>query len=131
MVFTLILAFLYLRYTKPVYGISSTLLIKDEKKGTASDDMLSQLELFGGSKVVDNEIEILQSKTLMRSVVKRLFLDVNLSAEGRVVSTDIYSDRPVNFQTFEIQKKYFGKEFILSFPNSNQYALENAETGKK
>jgi len=30
--FALIIAFLYLRYTQPVYEISSTLLIKDEKK---------------------------------------------------------------------------------------------------
>ncbi|RYE30172.1 MAG: hypothetical protein EOP48_32145, partial [Sphingobacteriales bacterium] len=63
-------AYLYLRYTKPIYEVTSTLLLKDDKKGGPSEDILSQLDLAGGSKVVENEIEVLRSKTLMAAVVK-------------------------------------------------------------
>lgn len=125
------IAFLYLRYTKPVFEITSTLLIKDEKKGMPSEDILNQLDLFGGSKVVENELEILQSKTLMSIVVKRLNLNIDLKAEGRVVNSDVYEKRPVSFQTFEMDERFYGKELKLRFLNDNQYALEDIKTGRK
>ncbi|WP_449437250.1 hypothetical protein [Pedobacter steynii] len=81
--------------------------------------------------MVDNEVEILQSKTLMARVVKKLNLNVNFKTEGRVVSRDLYEKRPVDFQTFEMRSDYFGKEFKLSFTSADQYTLENTETGKK
>ncbi|RZK74935.1 MAG: hypothetical protein EOO92_16650, partial [Pedobacter sp.] len=130
-VLALSIAFLYLRYTKPIYEVSSTLLIKDQKQDGMSKDILSELDLFGGSKVVENEIEVLQSKTLMATVVKRLNLNITLNARGRVISTDLYLERPVNFQTFEMKEDYFGKEWKLSFPNQSQYILEDPETGRK
>ncbi len=127
----LIGGYLYLRYTIPVYEVKSSLLIKDEKKGIPTDDMLSQLDIFGGSKVVENEVEILQSKTLMSRVVKKLNLNVSLKTEGRVISRDFYDQRPVNFQTFAMRPEYFGKELKLSFGSADQYTIENVETGKK
>ncbi len=54
-------------------------MIKDEKKGLGGSqgDMLSELSnQFGGNKLVENEVEILKSQTLMEQVVKDLSLDV-------------------------------------------------------
>ena len=80
----LVLAFLYLRYTTPSYEASTSILVKDEKKG----GMLSELSAFsdlglGGGSVnnVDNEIEILKSRTLIESTVKKLNLNVALLVE--------------------------------------------------
>src|SRR5690349_10167377 len=76
-VFCVISAYFYLRYTDEIYSVNTTLLIKDERKGGAGGgDLLTNLDLFGSSKVVDNEIEILKSKTLMRKVVDRLNLTI-------------------------------------------------------
>ncbi|MGO4770129.1 GumC family protein [Flavobacterium sp. W22_SRS_FK3] len=98
-VLCLVLAFLYLRYTTPSYEASTSILVKDEKKG----GMLSELSAFsdlgiGGGSVnnVDNEIEILKSRTLIESTVKQLNLNVNLIVEGNVVDRDIYEGSPVN-----------------------------------
>lgn len=98
-VLCLIFAFLYLRYTAPSYEASTTILVKDEKKG----DMLSELSAFsdlgvGGGSVnnVDNEIEILKSRTLIESTIKKLNLSVNLLVEGNVVDRDIYGSAPIN-----------------------------------
>ncbi|MDR7210663.1 polysaccharide biosynthesis tyrosine autokinase [Flavobacterium piscis] len=95
----LLLAFLYLRYTTPSYEASTSILVKDEKKG----GMLSELSAFsdlgiGGSYVsnVDNEIEVLKSRTLVESTVKKLNLNVSLLVEGNVVDTDVYAKAPIN-----------------------------------
>lgn len=95
----LVLAFLYLRYTTPTYEASTSILVKDEKKG----GMLSELSAFsdlglGGGYVsnVDNEIEVLKSRTLVESTIKKLNLNVSLLVEGNVVDTEIYAKSPIS-----------------------------------
>lgn len=71
----------YLRLATPIYNISATVLIKDEKKGGGAS-MSSELERMGldgfvsSSNNVDNEIEVLRSKSLAMEVVNRLGLFV-------------------------------------------------------
>ncbi|WP_456313298.1 GumC family protein [Pseudomonas shirazensis] len=98
-VICLVAAFLYLRYATPIYQATTAILVKDEKKG----GMLSELSAFsdlgiGGGSVnnVDNEIEILKSRTIVESTVKRLNLNINLIAEGNVVDRDIYKDASIS-----------------------------------
>jgi tyrosine-protein kinase Etk/Wzc len=72
----LLCAFTYLSAASPEYRIYSQILIKDDKSGMGDSDALKQLNMFSPSKVVDNEIDILKSFTLMESVVKKLNLHV-------------------------------------------------------
>jgi len=130
-IFALGVAVIYLRYTKPMYEVSSTLLIKDDKNSVPENDLLEQLDLSGGSKVVENEVEILRSKTLMGAVVKRLQLNVNLIAEGRVVDASLYEKRPVKFSVLDDATRIIGKQFRLSFPNDSTYMLTDIEKGIK
>jgi tyrosine-protein kinase Etk/Wzc len=129
----LTLAFFYLRYTPEVYAVKGTLLIKDQKKGSgiAGDDLLTEIDLFGSSKVVDNEIEILKSKTLMHRVVNRLNLMIGYHIEGRVTQKDIYATKPVNIGVLEMDSTYYGKVLNLSFPTSTTYLLIDELGGKK
>jgi tyrosine-protein kinase Etk/Wzc len=61
-------AYAYIRYKVPVYGITASILIKDEKKGTDESKVLEQLNLFSSKKIVENEIEIVQSRSLLKEV---------------------------------------------------------------
>lgn len=123
-------AFLYLRYTKPLYEVSSTILIKDQKKNGGGGDLLNDLDLFGGSKIVENEIEILQSKVLMRKVVSRLNLNVKYQTEGRVINSDLYEVKPIDFIPLSLDSAYYGHMFKITFPNKSQYVLEDLKTAK-
>ncbi|WP_316742778.1 polysaccharide biosynthesis tyrosine autokinase [Pedobacter antarcticus] len=132
-IFCLSIAFIYLRYSSPAYLVNSTLLIKDDKKGPGAGaaDLLNELDMFGSSKLVDNEIEIIKSKTLMRKVVDRLNLSVTYKTEGRVVDSDIYTNKPVNIDVVEINSSIYGESLNLTFPSATTYQLEDTETGKK
>jgi len=83
-VISIIIAGAYLLYTTPTYNISATLLIKDEKKGIDDPSIMQSLNISSSSNIVENEMEVLNSKTLLRDVVMKL----NLYAP-------IYSDQPV------------------------------------
>ena len=90
----------YLRLTTPIYNISATVLIKDEKKGggasMSSDLEKMGLEGFGSSSSnVDNEIEVLRSKSLAREVVNNLGLFVTYMDEDEFPSKELYHTSPV------------------------------------
>ena len=90
----------YLRLTTPIYNISATVLIKDEKKGGGAS-MSSDLEKMGlegfvsSSSNVDNEIEVLRSKSLAREVVNNLGLFVTDMDEDEFPSKELYHTSPV------------------------------------
>lgn len=90
----------YLRLTTPVYNITATVLIKDEKKGGGAS-MSSELEKMGldgfvsSSNNVDNEIEVLRSKSLAREVVNKLGLFVTYIDEDEFPRKELYHTSPV------------------------------------
>jgi len=107
-------AYFYLHYAVPVYETAATILVKDEKKGLDDNsNLMEQLNLFGSKKLVENEIEIIQSRTLMREVVKNLDLYAPITQEGRINSWPAYLISPVIVQVrqpdslIEQKKIYF------------------------
>ena len=94
-------AYIYLRYTRPIYQVSARMLVKEEdKKGSASaKQFLSNIEDFGtmnNSSGFENEIEILQSPMVVHDAVKRLKLYTEYWIEGRISDQLVYSNQPVS-----------------------------------
>ena len=98
--FCVVCAFAYLKVATPVYNVSATVLIKDDKKG-GSANMASELEKMGlGGMVasasnVDNEVEVLKSKSLALEVVEQLNLYVSYRNEDGWLSKEMYRTSPV------------------------------------
>ena len=94
------LALIYLRYAEPVYEVSARMLIKDEnRKRNVTNQMLAGVEDLGflsNSTGIDNEMEVLRSRILLRDVVKDLKLYAEYRTEGRVSSKITYQTQPVN-----------------------------------
>jgi tyrosine-protein kinase Etk/Wzc len=90
-----LLSWLYLHFAVPVYQTSATILVKDEKKGVDDANLMEQLDLFGSKKFVENEIEVIQSRQLMREVVKNLSLYAPVTCEQPVFSKPGYVVSPV------------------------------------
>lgn len=90
----------YLRLTTPIYNVSATVLMKDEKKGGGAN-VSSELEKIGmtgfisSSSNIDNEIEVLRSKSLAREVVSRLGLFVTYMDEDKFPKRELYRTSPV------------------------------------
>ena len=90
----------YLRLATPVYNISATVLIKDDKKGGNTGGMagLEELGLSGlisSSQNIDNELEVLRSKTLVKEVVNQLNLYVSYADQDEFPSKNMYKTSPV------------------------------------
>ena len=98
--FCVVCAFAYLKVATPIYNVSATVLIKDEDKGGGAT-MASELEKMGlGGMMntksnVDNEVEVLKSKSLALEVVEQLNLYVSYRNEDGWLSKEMYRTSPV------------------------------------
>jgi tyrosine-protein kinase Etk/Wzc len=68
------LSFFYIQYAIPKYQATASLIIKDEKKGNDDSRIMESLNLLGSKKIIENEIEVLKSRPVIESVVKKLHL---------------------------------------------------------
>lgn len=121
-------AFLYLKRMPPVYTVKARLLIQDDEKGTGSEPALQEINLFKTRTLVENETEVLKSRSLVEEMVKELQLPIQYWTADKFKRVDLYTNSPVRFtllipyrsfnnQTIDIVIKD-QKTFILKQPNS-------------
>ena len=94
-------AYVYLRYQPPVYNINSTVMIKqgDKTKSTAATALASMQDLGTMSMAnnFDNEIEILQSYSLIKKVVTSQNFYITYFSERKFgYDIPLYKNAPVN-----------------------------------
>lgn len=94
-------AWCYLRYQAPVYNVNATVLIKQDDKNkaggaNASLAAMQDLGMLSMANNFDNEVEIIQSRTLLKKVVNALNLNITYT-EKRTFGYPIqlYKNTPV------------------------------------
>lgn len=90
-------AWIYLRYATPTYSVSATVMIKDDKKGGRNSEAqaLESMGFLQGGGNIENEVEILRSKSLIKEVVISQKIYTSYSTQGRIGSRDLYTDSPL------------------------------------
>ena len=125
----MIAAYVYLYVATPVYNISATVLIKDDKKGGASNNVggLDELGLSGlitSSQSIDNEIEVLRSKTLVKEVVNYLNLYVTYKDEDLIPSKELYKTSPVQVNMTPQEAEKLKKDIVVEMVVQPQGSLD-------
>lgn len=119
--------YLYLRYTPKVYNIRATLLIKDDNQNNASQ--VSQVSVFSRRQGIQNEIEILNSKIVMRQVVRDLDLNIVYKIKGLAFNTDVYSRTPFHVVFADKDRVGSAQWEVKILDNYNyQILFDNANT---
>ncbi len=92
---SLVAALMYMKYAIPEYEINATILIKDEKKGADDSKLLEALNIYSSTKIVENEIEVIQSKELLKEVIGNLSLFASVYEDGHLLARSAYTTSPV------------------------------------
>lgn len=87
------IAFFYVYKSTPLYRIEGSILIQDDKKNS-SKDLFKELDVFGSKKVIENELEILKSKSLMNKAMRDLDFNVSYFWKGNVSKKELYKNSP-------------------------------------
>ena len=126
--FFLMLSFLYIRYTTPLYKTTATILVKDKYKGSLENELTAFADnrSFKESNVsVSNEIFIIKSRSLVEKVVDNLNLNYIYRTEGRVKGFDIYDTKPISLTIIDAPKgfNYQYTNFKITILNATEFEL--------
>ncbi len=131
-------AFIYVRYTLPEYVASSTLLVKDDRRGDIMSEVsaFQDLDLLGNVKGnVDNEVEILKSRNLLQKVAKELRLNFQFHLSKQPLDLELYKNNPINvtFLNGDSSVYYVDTAFNIIVNSETDFILEdqNGESNQK
>ncbi|MFY7964906.1 MAG: Wzz/FepE/Etk N-terminal domain-containing protein, partial [Chitinophagaceae bacterium] len=105
-------AFIYLRYQKPVFKNTALMYVKpDDKTGgsirgaSGSGDLIDAAMLGGGKRVnLENEIELIKSRSLMQRVVEKNNLNIQYYSIGKVNTLETNEDDvPFTFKVIRVK----------------------------
>jgi tyrosine-protein kinase Etk/Wzc len=118
-------AYAYLKYAIPIYEANATLIIKDEKKGNEESKFMESLDQISSKKIVENEIEVIQSRKLMADVVNKLALYAPISQQGEIKTTSAYLTSPVTIRAASPDSLTGFKKIKLNIDKNNQEVILN------
>ncbi|MFC2110131.1 GumC family protein [Bacteroidota bacterium] len=131
----LVLSFLYLRYTTPQYEVSSTVLIKEDESSFSSElSAFEDLGLLGGkSSNIDNEIQILKSRSLALEFSQKMDFNIAYFEKGRVKESEIYGN--ANLIQLKVKKKGFDfheidTTFYIHLSSETEFELLDIDKNK-
>ena len=110
----------YLKYATPVYEATATLIIKDEKKGNEESKLMESLDQISSKKIVENEIEVLQSRRLMADVITRLGLYAPIWQEKGIKTVSAWSISPVSIIALYPDSLRLVKKVKLNFDTTSR-----------
>jgi len=130
---SLLIAFLYLRYTTPIYSIESQILI-EQKENSPANVILNKFNTAGGGEGQNNadpnlfnEIFMLTSQDLVTMVVDSLHLNFRYYMQGRIREDEVYEKSPVSL-IFDTLGYLGGGPFEMRFRSvsNDRFELEEA-----
>lgn len=123
------LAYLYAARQPQVYGKATTILIKDDypRESVAATVLASTNGIVNtGATNLDNEIFLLSSHSLLKTVVRNLKLDVTYWKKNGFRKVEIYQDSPIAVQ-FTQEGKTADARFLVIPVSGTEFRLEKDE----
>ena len=114
-ILVLLTGYLYLRYSVPVFEVSSKIAVKDSRKGGLSNTELAFYENLGflqANSSVENEIKVLGSRNLIESTVLENELYIRYVVKGNIKDTELYGNSNPFYSSTPI--KVFADQQIIS-----------------
>lgn len=132
-------AYLYLRYTKPLFESTSSLklTIEDEKTIKALEG-IPGLGLGGrdDEQYLIGELEFIRSDVILDVVIEELDMKVDYFAQGNILDNNLFRANPIKLSRYEVKdSRYYDMPFYVSILNEKEYKLTyqqgNAEQSRK
>ena len=118
----LAIAYVKLRYSVPEYAAQAKIQILDDKNSNSELSTFQDLGVMaGGTNKVEDEIELINSRSNLIEVVKKLGLNVKITSLGKILDSEVYQNPP-----FKVN--FIAKDSIINSSNFNFYLTISNET---
>ena len=132
LVIALLLGILKIRYTIPTYGVEAKIQILEDQNSTSELDVFRDLDVFGGGRNnVEDEIEILLSRSNLIQVVKQLGLNKKITALGKILNSEVYDNPPfnLNFLAPDSIVHRANEQFFITLASETSFEFSDEENG--
>jgi len=121
-------AWAYIKITPPQYLSDAKILINDEKKGSEDSKTAEDFSTLNPKKIIENETEVVQSRTLIDEVVKELALYAPVYNQLKYHAVSAYSTSPVKVEIDDVANINETKK--INFTYDSAAATVNVDTAK-
>jgi tyrosine-protein kinase Etk/Wzc len=122
----LLVAYIYLRYTTPVYASSGALIVKDDNGSSANNgDRFQQLFVLDNSMNLKNEIEIIRARPLLKRVVENLNLNFTYYVVGKIKESNIYTACPFQVQALQLADSGINFTLHIKIEDNKSFRLND------
>jgi tyrosine-protein kinase Etk/Wzc len=104
-------SYLYLWYTPKTYATSGTMKL-EEKKSEISDITNVMTTTDRGPSKIQSETSVIQSPSVILEAIKDLNYPISFFIEGRVRTSEIYPQKPLEIQTLQFDSLNFYHDMI-------------------
>lgn len=118
------LAFIYLRYTVPIY--QSKLILQVGSENTANQVL--QVDNFAKKDDVAKDVELLKSKLLFKRALSKLPLQISYYNKGKILAYELYKNSPFKV-LYEVKdsSSVLGAKYHLEITQNNKFKLSKGE----
>ncbi len=130
-------AFVYLRYTPPIFEANSVIQMQSENN---AKQILNVESLTESDNSLAEGVELLRSKVFFKRVLAKLPLSTRYYTEGTFKVNELYRNSPFSVETKITNPEINGKKIYVDFTNGNKGSVyynlsgnkysQNYETGK-
>ena len=117
-------AFLYIRFTLPIYEATSSVLIKDSKNPSKNIEDILTGDLLGNTKNIATEIGILRSRSVLEETINELNLGVSYFDKSGFFSYPVYKNTPFNVNLSRATDGIYDEEFTVKPIDENTFKLD-------
>ncbi|WP_396590084.1 GumC family protein [Allomuricauda sp. R78024] len=128
-ILALCIAYLQIRYSVPQYSAQAKIQIIEEKSSSSELSVFRDLDFIsGGQNKVEDEVEIIKSKSNLMQVVKELGINIRVYTLGNIVDSEIYGKPfPFNISFYEPDSVIHNSRFTFFVDLSNDTTFDYAE----
>ncbi|WP_224994502.1 polysaccharide biosynthesis tyrosine autokinase [Cesiribacter sp. SM1] len=113
-------AYLYVRYTKPLYQSNSELQLTENKPAASFGFVDSDKATMEG---MSSEIELIKSKLFLNKVLAALDLDVSYYTQGKILDDEKYRSSPFKVQYLIKDERFFNQKIFVNIHDHQEYTL--------
>ncbi len=128
---SLVLAFIFLRYSTTLYETQATVIIKDEKNGGGAAELAAFAD-FGqffskfGSNKIENELAVFKSKRIISNVIETLHLNITYENVGAIKTTELYDNKPITVEYLSVKRNKHVPKLYFRIHSQTTYSIQNS-----
>ncbi|MFQ3676274.1 MAG: polysaccharide biosynthesis tyrosine autokinase, partial [Endomicrobiia bacterium] len=121
----ILIAFLFIRYSQPIYQTNSILQINKEESSKLALLELTGIEnqMMGGGNPITSMIEQIRSKEFLKRTLRKLPLDISYFSKGVFLDNEMYKTSPFFVEVRDWKEHLLDEKIYLNFYSQDSIEL--------